>query len=142
MKQPNFPGNSHPRGFTLIELLVVLAIVAILAAVAYPSYVNYIARGKRAEARAALLAAAQFMERHYSAQSKYADAVLPLRLKTAPPGAADGEVNYRLTLVATDNDFTLTATPARDDVCGNLEITQTGVRTRTGSGLSDAACWK
>ncbi|HSW18305.1 MAG TPA: type IV pilin protein [Ramlibacter sp.] len=134
--------SRRARGFTLIELLVVLAIVAVLAAIAYPSYVGHIARGKRADARATLLAAAQFMERYYSAQSQYLDAVLPKSLSTAPIGAKSAEVNYLIKLVATEAEFTITAQPVNADVCGNLVITQTGARTRTGAGLSDAACWK
>ena len=53
----------RPLGFTLIELMIVLAIVGILSAIAFPSYTKYVAKGKRAEARAALLESAQYMER-------------------------------------------------------------------------------
>ena len=54
--------NTAPaRGFTLIEVMIVVAIVAILSAIALPSYTEYIRRGNRAEARAGLLQAAQWM---------------------------------------------------------------------------------
>ena len=51
------------EGFTLIEIVTVVAIVAILAAIAIPSYTQFLARGYRSEARATLVAAAQWMER-------------------------------------------------------------------------------
>ena len=63
MSIPKYEYPANQRGFTLIELMIVIAIVGILAAVAYPSYAEYIRRGHRAEARAALLQGAQWMER-------------------------------------------------------------------------------
>ena len=36
-------------------IMVVVVILGILAAIAYPSYVEYVNRGKRAEAKAAML---------------------------------------------------------------------------------------
>ncbi|WP_439844578.1 type IV pilin protein, partial [Aeromonas veronii] len=59
------------RGFTLIELMIVVAVVAILAAIAYPSYNNYMAAAKRAEAKAVLLEAAQYLEREFTANGNY-----------------------------------------------------------------------
>lgn len=54
------------KGFTLIELMIALAIVAIVAAIAYPSYQGSVRKSRRADARAVLLEAAQFMERRYT----------------------------------------------------------------------------
>ena len=50
------PSHSSPaRGFTLVELMIVIVIVAILLAVALPSYQNSVQKGRRADAKSALL---------------------------------------------------------------------------------------
>ena len=59
------------RGFTLIEVMIVVAIVGILSAIALPSYNEYIRRGHRADARAGLLQAQQWMERAATATGSY-----------------------------------------------------------------------
>jgi len=61
----------HNAGFTLIELMVVVAIVGILAAVAYPSYIDSVRKGKRAEARAALMNLLQQQERYFTQNNTY-----------------------------------------------------------------------
>lgn len=63
----------RPRGFTLIELMITVAIVAILAGVAYPAYTEHVRKGKRAEARAALLNLLQQQERYMTQRNTYAE---------------------------------------------------------------------
>lgn len=140
-------GMEKQAGFTLIEVMIVVAIIGILTAVALPSYNEYVRRGDRASARAALLEAQQFMERYYAANSRYTttDAgttspALPARLQAVPTESP----KYDLALSAPAvNSYTLTATPRVGDTkCGNLTLTNTGVKGRTGSGATVQECWR
>jgi len=123
-------------GMTLIELMIVVAIIGILAAVVLPSYTKYVERGKRSEARTALLDAAAKQERNYSDNRQYANGI----------GAGTSETGkYTLTSVAAgagNQTFIVTATPLgwTDAACGALTIDQTGAKTESGS--NDLAfCW-
>ena len=128
-------------GFTLIELMITVAILAIVAAVAIPSYSSYVDRGKRAEARAALLDIAARQERYYSNNRQYADQLSKLRMSGTK--SENGYYTLSVTLPSGSNnqDFDATATPSgwTDDKCGNLSIDETGVKTQS---LGDRAlCW-
>ncbi|WP_269784347.1 MULTISPECIES: type IV pilin protein [Delftia] len=129
-------------GFTLIELMIVVAVVGILSAIAMPSYNEYIRRGHRAEARAGLLQAAQWLERAATSNGTYPlTASFPASLKTVPSN------RYDISLNSTDGStFTVTATPKgaqANDKCGNYTLTQSGLRgangATTGTIVSD--CW-
>lgn len=141
------PVRCRAVGFTLIEVMVVVAIVSVLAALVYPSYASSVRRGDRAAARAALLEAQQYMERYYAANSRYSVASdgtgapsLPTRLQAIPPGAP----KYDLTVSAvTLNSYTLTADPrSNSETCGNLTLTNTGVKGRSGSEPTVQECWR
>lgn len=128
-------------GFTLIELLITVAILAIVAAVAIPSYSSYVERGKRAEARTALLDIAARQERFYSNNRQYADQLSKLNLSSGT--SENGYYTLSVTLPSGSNnqDFDATAEPSgwTDDKCGNLSIDETGAKTQS---LGDRAlCW-
>jgi type IV pilus assembly protein PilE len=132
-------------GLTLIELMVAMAVSAILLSVAYPSYLEQVRKGRRADAQAVLLEAAQFMERYATENMRYdrnpagTDIALPASLAKAPKEGASKYYDISLQAVA-QNSYTLRAVPvggASTDRCGTLTLSHTGART-----AAQADCWR
>jgi type IV pilus assembly protein PilE len=132
--------HTHPsRGFTLIELLIALACVALLASLAWPSYQSLMARSQRAQARAALLQAAHWMERAASANGSY-----PLTADVPASVLQIEGQRYKMTVASTAQSFSLSATPLgiqAADACGVLTLNQLGVRSVQGASQTAAQCW-
>ena len=138
-----FPTNRQARkahGFTLIEMMIVVAIIGILAAIAYPAYIEQVAKGRRAQAKAQLVAGQLWMERFYSENYRYdqnsagtaaTDASqFPARFSTAP-AAGDGTPVYDIGLSTPGRDsYIITATrrsgSMASDKCGNFTIDNLG----------------
>lgn len=120
---------SHGRGFTLIELMVVVAVVAIIAAIAIPSYSEAVRKGRRGQAKADLVEAAQVVERYRTVNNTYVGAV-------AAPAVSPktGTAYYNIAISdVTALAFTLTATPIAGtpqavDRCGTLTVNQAGTK--------------
>lgn len=147
------------RGFTLLELMIVVAIVGILASIAYPAYQDSVLKGRRAEARTALLELMQQQERYMTQRGTYlvfsnasgvtvpADAATTFKTFSGDNSAAP---SYRLwaercptPVGITERDcIRVNATPARADAAVNvLSITSTGVKSCTGNTTNTKLCW-
>lgn len=128
------------RGFTLIELMITVAIVGILAAIAYPSYTEQVAKGRRSQAKAQLVAGQLWMERFYSENYRYDtnSAGTPVtdasqfagRFSTSPP-AGEGRAMYTLGFnpQPARDSYTIRATRTGSmlgDRCGELTIDNVG----------------
>ncbi|WP_374510939.1 type IV pilin protein [Niveibacterium sp.] len=131
-------------GFTLIELMITVVVIGILASIAVPSYMQYMERGKRAEGKAALEAAAQMMERSFSINNTY-----PSTLAAAGISGFTESRRYALAAPTAGptgtlaTSFVLSATPSgwTDPRCGTLTLSSTGVRGSSGTS-SVSECWQ
>jgi len=124
-------------GFTLVELVTVVAIIAILAMIAIPGYQSYVRKSHRGAAKAALVDAAQTLERYMTVNSTYVGS-------TVTPASTEGG-RYALSFSAgpAATTYTAQAVPQggqADDPCGTLSINQAGARTASGTDPS-GPCW-
>ncbi len=62
-------------GFTLIELLVVMAIIAVLLTIATPRYFHSVDKSKEAVLRQNLVLTRQAIDKYFSDNGKYPDAI-------------------------------------------------------------------
>ena len=151
-KNPAKSRNAQ-RGLSLIELMIVVTIIAILSAFAYPSYERYVIKSKRSIAQNALLQVADRQQQFFMDNKRFAADITNLGYPADPyvvdddgavTVAGDEDAVYSLSLSnVTATTWTATAAPlngqlSRDTYCGNLSITHTGAKGK--SGASDE-CW-
>ncbi len=141
------------RGFTLIELMITVAVIAILAAIAYPSYTDYVERARRADAKAVLGEANQWMQRYFSNNFRFTVAAgtitpLPASLRESPTDSSEKYYDIVPSLVGADpRTFLLTATPKGAQAGdGMLTIDNLGNKgwDKNNNGTIDAneRCWE
>ncbi|WMW79774.1 type IV pilin protein [Undibacterium cyanobacteriorum] len=143
-------GRSKMQGFTLIEMMITILVISIITAIAYPSYRDNVRRGDRAEARAALMENAQFMERVFTENNAYDKASSASLPRTVSPANSTGtSVKYQFTLSnVTSTSFTLQAEPKNSqssDACGKLTVNNLGQKSVNGTptgGMTADTCWQ
>ena len=136
------------RGFTLIEVMIVVVIVGVLLAIAVPGYQSSMEKGRRSDAKSALLDVANRQEQFMLDRGTYTLDMTQLGLD-ADPYISEDE-HYSVDAAVCDGGaitrcFALTATPrssspqSHDTRCTAFVLGSDGSKTASGS---DAAnCW-
>ncbi len=140
---------SGAAGFTLVELVIVVVIVGILMAIAMPGYQESMRKGRRADAKAGLMDAANRQERFMLDRSSYTTDMTELGFGADPMISEEG--HYSIDVEAPDTDcpiatcYVLKATPvaggaqADDARCSSFSLSSGGAKTATGNGAGE--CW-
>lgn len=143
------PGRANSnRGFTLIEIMIVVVILGILLGVALPGYQNSMQKGRRADAKAALLDVANRQEQFMLDQGTYTVDMTALGLAANP--YISEEEHYSVTAAACaggtiDRCYVLTAVPrasspqADDSRCTQFQLSSNGAKQAAGSDIEN--CW-
>ena len=144
------------KGFTLIELMIVVAIIGIIAAIGYPSYTESVAKSRRGNAQAEMLALSSALERYYTQNNHYSDAAAAGADTGAPDATlytidAETAQFYTITISETDEgvadttaaqSYEISAVPAggmTGDRCGTMTLNSAGVRT---AAAGETDCWR
>lgn len=133
-------------GFTLLELMIVITILGVLAALVIPTYGDSIVKARRSEAKTVIEQTSQALERCFTRFSAYDDANCVTAASITGGNNLESEDGwYEVTGALNSASYTLTATPtgtqATDDaLCGTYTLTNTGVKSVSGSGSVDK-CW-
>ncbi len=149
------------RGFTLIELIVAMVIAAILAAIAIPAYSSFVRKGRRTDAKSALLDLASLEERYFTTNNTYSSAASDLGYGSAAWPITVGSNYYQINQPQVTTATAPTATApagapasysitaaaigdqANDTDCATFTIDSAGDQTASTAGnAASPSCWQ
>ena len=139
----NFTGNLYGMrqgGFTLIELMIVVVIIGIISMIALPSFQASMAKGKRTDAKTALMESSSRMEQYYLDNKTYTTTLSDIGVSTTSP---DGY--YALSVVTPDGSCPIASCyilkaeaqggqATADADCADMQLNSVGSKT-------PSACW-
>jgi len=141
-------------GFTLIDMMVTVGCVAILSMLAYFSFGDSVAKSKRSECKAALMAVASAQEAYMTSNSTYASTLAALNVKAYSGNTAASSACLLSDPVADPNQpvppvagtltsFIATATDQfTDSTCGSTwTINNLGQKTPDPATTPSGQCW-
>lgn len=149
--------KNKQQGFTLLEVMITVAIIAILTSIAYPSYLDNVQKGKRSDAKVALLRIAQLQESFFAQNLSYAnDLTVDLKLPATPKSEHE---EYSLIIKSTSPGgcapgatpcvaFVIEASPigaqVHDTDCPKFTLSSSGKKGTNGSQSPEQIrrCWK
>ena len=144
---------NYAQGFTLVELVIAVAIVGLLAAVALPAYNTSIMKGRRVDAKNAILDLAAREEKYFSTNNTYTNDLSKLGLSTTAGtlqlAVMSGSTSYYTLSVPTQTTTTYTlnavATGSQvSDACGNYVVDYLGTQSNynaAGVISTTMRCW-
>ena len=142
------------KGFTLVELMAVVLIASILLSIAVPLYMQQVRKGRRTDAKTAVMDLAGREERMFSTTNAYSADPTQLGYAAVGSGAAFpqtvGSGYYNITVVVpTPTTFTITSTAIsadqlKDTSCNSFSVTQTGQQSSLAStgAVTTSTCWQ
>jgi type IV pilus assembly protein PilE len=154
--------RKYSRGMTLMELMIVVVIASILVSIAVPSYMSQVRRGRRVEAKTAVLDLAGREERYFSTSAtgaNYSQTPGDLGYTALPANLPSGYYNLSVCAVGPGlagacppsaqaaPAFTVTATAigtqTADLQCASFSVDNTGRQWATDSTGADNTvyCW-
>ncbi|MDG2046503.1 MAG: type IV pilin protein [Halioglobus sp.] len=140
--------SSSARGFSLVELMIVVVILAILLTVALPGYQNSVQKGRRADAKSALVDAANRQEGYMLDKGTYSLELTDLGFAQSPYISEEGHYSVQVAVCSGGSIarcYVLTATPRLgspqedDERCTTFILHSNGSKTATGS--DPLNCW-
>ncbi len=141
-------------GFSLIELMIVIVVIGVITVIGVPTYQQSVIKGDRTIGKSALVETLSRQEQYFIHNKSYATGLTNLgypaityyidRNGKTSTNASGSIYLIRLANGATTRQFTLEAVPqnrqADDTYCGTYGLTDSGVKTVTGSsGIT--TCW-